>query len=915
MNAAAAPALAGLPADADDAAWREAARQFLAADEQAHADAFDARASQGEQDSLPIDELLAARAAAVDAVVADAWRRCFGTDARFALVATGGYGRGELFPRSDVDLLVLAAAEAQQERQADIERFFALLWDASLAPGHAVRSIEQCVEAAREDVTVATALLESRLLVGDAAAYAGLRAALAPPEVWPAHAYFAAKRAEQEQRHARYHDTAYNLEPNLKDGPGGLRDLHTLLWMVKRIYSAGTLAELLALGALGSDELETLERERRVLSRLRYALHLVAGRREERLLFDYQIQLARRFGLQDRHRENLAVEQLMQGFFRSAAMVLRLNARLLQRFEEELAGEPVHCRIDDDFELRGDYLAITDPRLFARRPEAMLELFSIWQQHTAVRGLHSETARALGESLPLIDERLRGSGRVRALFMDMLRHPRAVESLGRMAGLGVLGRYLPPFGRVSGRMQYDLFHVYTVDQHTLAVLRNIASFASPDSGARFGLAHGIWQRLRKPELLLLAGLFHDIAKGRGGDHSELGEEDARAFCTDHGLSQGDTELVAWLVRQHLVMSTTAQRQDISDPDVVQRFAALVGERERLDYLYLLTIADIAGTSPKLWNAWKDRLLGDLYNAARFALRQGFEQREYTEERIAETRAAARALLQADAGGADGGIGEAQVARVWETFPDESFLRYRPEQLAWQTRGIAAHRTAHPDLQVPLVLARPHARPGALEVFVYSPDRDGLFAAVTATLDRLGLGVVEARVVGSRDGMSLDTFQVLDAGTEFVSPERRAATVAGALARVLATAPYSVAPARRAVPRQLRHFRVPARIQFDDDPASGRTRMMLVCTDRPGLLAQVAAVLRAHRLRVHDARIATFGERVEDFFQLTDEDDRPLPPDRLEELRAALVACVDSAYGSSAYGDAPGNGNGNGNGNP
>ena len=893
MNAAAAPALAGLPAGADDAAWREAARQFLVADEQALAQRFDA----GED----VDALLEARARSVDGVVVHAWGRCFPEPDGLALLATGGYGRGELFPRSDVDLLVLAEGAAQDARTPGIERFFALLWDAGLSPGHAVRSVQQCVDSAREDVTIATSLLESRLLCGTPVAAQELRAALSPAALWPAPAYFAAKRSEQEQRHARYNDTAYNLEPNLKEGPGGLRDLHTLLWMVKRIYDASTLAELQALGALGTDELETLERERKALSRLRYGLHLVAGRREERLLFEYQTQLARRFGLEDRHRENLAVEQLMQGFFRSAAMVLRLNARLLQRFEEQLGGEVPVTPVDQAFELRGDYLAARQPDLFLRRPAAMLELFAVWQQRPDVRGLHSETARALGEALPLVDERLRADAGVRTRFLSLLRHERAVETLSRMASLGVLGRYLPPFGKVSGRMQFDLFHVYTVDQHTLAVLRNIASFSDPASTGRFALAHEIWPRLRKPELLLLAGLFHDIAKGRGGDHSELGAEDARIFCSEHGLSQADTELVAWLVLRHLAMSVTAQRQDISDPEVVQRFAALVGERERLDYLYLLTVADIAGTSPKLWNAWKDRLLADLYSATRFALRKGLEHREYAEERISETREAARAWLR------DGGVEQSTIERVWAEFPDESFLRYRPEQLVWQTRGIAAHRAEHPDDPAPLVLARPHARPGALEVFVYSPDRDGLFAAVTATLDRLGLGVVEARVVSSRGGMSLDTFQVLDAGTEFVSPERRAATVAEALGRALATTPYRITPVRRAVPRQLRHFRVPARIEFDSDPSSGRTRMMLVCTDRPGLLAQVAAVLREHGLRVHDARIATFGERVEDFFQLTDEDDRPITGTAaLEPLREALVACVESAWRSA-------NGQGNGQG--
>lgn len=486
-----------------------------------------------------------------------------------------------------------------------------------------------------------------------------------------------------------------------------------------------------------------------------------------------------------------------------------------------------------------------------------------------------------------IDDAFRADADVRRMFMAVIRHESAADILARMAHLGVLGRYLPAFGRVSGRMQYDLFHVYTVDQHTLTVLRNIASFRMEASRQRFSLAFEVWPRLRKPELLLLAGLFHDIAKGRGGDHSELGEVDARTFCTEHGLSAADTDLVAWLVRQHLVMSITAQRQDIADPEVISKFAEFVGERERLDYLYLLTVADIAGTSPKLWNAWKDRLLADLYGSTRFALRRGVRHIAHGEERIAEAREEARAVLLSH------GLDQVRIDEIWSEFPDESFLRYRPAQVAWQTIGIAA---AEPDK--PLVLVRPHARPGALEVFVYSQDRDGLFAAVTATLDKLGLNVVEARVVTSKRGMSLDTFQVLDAGSEFVSPERRAATVSEGLSEALSRSPLQVTAVRRAIPRQLKHFQVPLRVEFGVTPQD-RTELSLVCTDRPGLLAQVTAVFRDCGLRVHDARIATFGERVEDFFQLSDENDRPLDEEARERLRQALSAAMDSERRASA----------------
>jgi len=869
-----------LAAQRDDDAWRDAARAALGDLDAALGARFDA----GEA----VQRLLKERTAGVDAVVIDAWSRCLGDADDAHLLATGGYGRGELFPYSDIDLLVLAEPEAQTRHAQALARFFALLWDAGLAAGHAVRSLAQCQQAARDDLTVVTALSEWRLLAGAQDAALRLARAIDAHSLWPPQQFFEAKRNEQHQRHARFNDTAYNLEPNLKEGPGGMRDLHTLTWMARRIHGVPGLQALVPLGVLGEDEYASLERERLALSRLRFGLHRVAGRREERLLFDLQKALAARVGLRDERADNLAVEQLMQGFYRSAATVLRINDRLLQRFEEQLEGELPPQPLDRDFVRRHGYLALREPGRLAGQPELMLRLFEVWAAHPDLRGLHSESARALAEALPNMPAYDRATSLLRAHFMDLLRGEHAVRSLKRMARLGLLGSYLPAFGKVSGRMQFDLFHVYTVDQHTLTVLDNIASFASADSAQRFSLAHEAWPRLRKPELLLLAGLFHDIAKGRGGDHCELGGQDAQTFCAAHGLAPADTALVVWLVREHLLMSVTAQRQDISDPDVINRFATRMGDREHLDYLYLLTVADIAGTGPKLWNAWKDRLLADLYSAARFALRRGLEHPVHGAERVDECRAAARERLRAQ------GMDDARIESVWADFPDESFLRYRPEQLVWQTRAIADHACNAPARNAPLVLVRPLAQGGAqaLEVFVYARDSDGLFAAMAATLDRLGLNVLAARVVTARNGMSLDTFQVLATQLADAAPEEQAQTIRQRLTQVLSGPLDAVRPARRALPSHLRHFRVPVRVEFEP-LGNGRTQLVLVCADRPGLLADVAQVFRTRQVRVHAARIATFGERVEDFFQLTDERDFALEREQaLQELRVALVACVD-----------------------
>jgi [protein-PII] uridylyltransferase len=867
VPAAIAPLAERLARAAGDGEWRDLARAALAADR----DDLRTRFAANE----PVERLIEARCALVDALVRSAWARCIPDDAAIGLVATGGYGRRELYPHSDIDLLALAEPAAQKAHAAWLSRFFALLWDAGLAAGHATRSIAECQQAARDDITVLTALSEPRVLAGPVDLPA-LAEALAASRIWPADVYYAAKRAEQRARHARFNDTADNLEPNLKEGPGGLRDLHTVTWMGMRLYGVGGLRALVPLGVLGEDECASLEREWRVLARLRFGLHLVSKRKEERLLFDHQKALAALMGLEDKGADDLAVEQMMQGFFRAAATILRISDRLLQRFEEQMAGEAAPTPVEPGFVLRHGYLASEFPEKLKTGMAAMLPLFAAWGAvKSGARGLHSETARALAEALPQVRPYAEETPEVRQAFMALLAGPHGVTSLQRMARLGVLARYLPAFGKVSGRMQYDLFHVYTVDQHTLTVLRIMDGFLhGPVAG--FAMAHEVVPRLRKPHLLLLAGLFHDIAKGRGGDHSELGADEVRAFAEAHALPSADVELLAWLVREHLLMSVTAQRQDISDPAVITRFAERIADREHLEYLYLLTCADIAGTSPKLWNAWKDRLLADLYTATRYALRRGLEHPLHADEIIADTRAMAEAMLENE------GIDDADVQRVWAGFPAEAFLRYRPEQLAWQTRGLIGSD------ETTTVLVRSHDAPGSLEVFVRTPDRDGVFAALVATFDRLGLGVLDARVLTSEDGYALDNFQLaVPAGNEHGADEVSRAV------EIALRDPARVRPARRVAPRQLRHFPVPTRVEFDSDPALGRTRLSLVCSDRPGLLARLAQVLRRHRLRVHDARIATFGERVEDFFLLADEQDRAVTdPAALAALRADLVACAE-----------------------
>jgi [protein-PII] uridylyltransferase len=826
-------------------------------------------------------ELIRARSHAVERIVVHVWTACVGESDALALLAAGGFGREEMFPYSDVDLLVLTVPSPSPAARRALESFFTCLWDIGLKPGHAVRTLAECRELAASDVVIYTSLLDARALLGSSALTTEFATLMHDQALWPPAQYFAAKRSEEEHRRARFNDTAYNLEPNLKDGPGGLRALQLIHWLGKCLFAAPTLAALVERGMLSADEAAAAESARARLQHIRYALHLAAGRPEERLLFDYQRELAKRLGYSDEHAQNLGVEQFMQSFFRAAIVVARLNEQFVQRCEEALdvdSASAIPQRLSIDFVSLGGRLDCDPPDLFLRRPAALIDLFRVWVEHPEVKGLRADLVSRINEALTKIGRDLTFDNEVNVAFARLLRKGApAVEALIRMNRHGVLAQYLPAFGRVVGRMQYDLFHVYTVDEHTMRVLRNVARFANAETSRGFALAHELFSRLAKPELLILAALFHDIAKGRGGDHSELGEKDAREFCASMGLPEADIDLVAWLVRWHLYMSVTAQRQDINDPDVVHRFAVTIADSERLDLLYLLTCADIAGTSAKLWNSWKDKLLADLYTYTRYALRAGLERPPHAPERIREAQTQAYEAL------AERGLSAQSIGRIWSDFPEETFLRFKPGLIAWQTAGIANAK----DTKAPLVLVDPQGPRGGSEVFVYAPDGDGLFAAVTAVFERMRLSVLDARVVTSKCGMGMDNFLVLDANSRVLD--------AGTVARLRSTLedtlrqnPYPVSVGVLRPISRLKHFPIPTRIEFRDEAQSGRTQLALVCSDRPGLLAAVAQVFRARRLRVHDARIATFGERVEDFFQLTDDDNQALAAAECEALRVALA---------------------------
>ncbi len=832
----------------------------------------------------PVEDLVRDRARLVDIALRAAWLRHAGKYAGdLALVAVGGYGRGELHPSSDIDIMVLLPKSDSADWQPDIERFLTFLWDIGLEVGHSVRSIDDCQSESLADISVATTLFEARLLSGPESLFAGMRRALASDRLWTSQDFFEAKVKEQTERHHRYFDTAYNLEPNVKSSPGGLRDIQTIGWVAKRHFGTDTLDELVAHGFLTREELRKLKAGQSFLWKVRFGLHVLTGRREDRLLFDYQIKLAKLFGYEDAS-FTLAVEQLMQKYYRTVMDVSLLNEMLLQLFREAILTqsgqpEPINAR----FQIRNDYLEVTHAEVFARYPSALLELFVLLQQHPELRGVRAETIRLIGTHVGLIDEEFRQNPRHHRLFLEILCAPVGVtHELRRMNLYGVLGRYIPAFGRVVGRMQYDLFHAYTVDAHTLFVVSNLRRLAIPRFNHEFPALSQIMQSLPRQEIAYLAALFHDIAKGRGGDHSELGAVDAEAFCLEQGLGRYEARLVAWLVRNHLILSITSQKKDISDPDIIHDFAQRVGDQVHLDYLYVLTVCDVRGTNPKLWNTWKARLFEEFYERTKRALRRGLETPVDQEELIRETQDQARASIAP-------GVSAEKVAQVWSQWTEAYFLRYTPEEIAWHTTLLAARKSND---DAPLVAIRQLAERGGTAVLTYTPRRLRSFARTTAVLDQMGLNVVDARLISSANGFSLETYVVLEDNGAVIADAARIGEIERGLWRALQQDEDLPPAVTRRAPRQVRMFSTPTQVNFSIDSRNARTILELIAADRPGLLSEVGKVFRAERVAINGAKIMTVGERAEDVFYITGADGGLLPEEVCGRVQESLVRALD-----------------------
>ncbi|MES2624530.1 MAG: [protein-PII] uridylyltransferase [Pseudomonadota bacterium] len=843
---------------------------FKASIKQAHA-VLDERFRSGDK----IETLIKDISWFTDQILVQAWKRYdWGDAGDISLVAVGGYGRGELHPYSDIDIQIMLQRNNLRRHTVAIEGFLTFLWDINLEVGQSVRTIKENILHSGKDITITTALLESRTICGNPALQQEVMAKLAEKKIWKPKNYFAAKKAEQQERHRKHDDIEYSLEPNIKAAPGGLRDLQTISWIARHYFGTGDFKDLVKRGFLLKTEYRDLIKGRNFLWKIRYGLHMINGRREDRLLFEHQRTLAEMFGYKN-DSNSLAIEKLMQQYYQSVLNIRVLNDVLLQLFDEEIlrSGEKTKVRaLNNRFQVRDNYIEARHTRVFLHTPMALIEVFTLMAQDRSIEGIRAATIRLLRNSLSLIDDDYRKDVRNVSMFMELLRSPhRMVNQLRKMKHYGILSAYLPEFGRIVGQMQHDLFHIYTVDDHTLQVMENLRRFNHTEAEDKFPVASQITKLIPKPELLYIAGLYHDIAKGRGGDHSLLGVKDAEDFCKRHHLGKWDTALVGWLVKNHLVMSGVAQREDIHDPEIIKKFALLMGDQVHLDYLYVLTVADINGTNPNLWNTWRASLLRKLYFSTKRALSQGLEITVGKKSLIEDNQTKALDLLK------EKNYTREQVMTIWNNVDEDYFMRENPEDIDWQTEELAHHlEQASND---PLIVVRNiflHSYEGATQVFVMATRTAFLFANLSTAFDRMNLNIQDARIYNMAGNKCITIFMVLELdGTPLALNKHRLDEIQAVLHKYV-VAPQALPGRQGSSPtRKQRHFTRNTVTTLTNHEGKPYSILEVLCPDRPGLLAVIGHIFVDMKINLLNAKITTLGENVEDVFFITDSKDQPL----------------------------------------
>jgi [protein-PII] uridylyltransferase len=808
-----------------------------------------------------------------DKLLVQLWRNA-GFEQGEALIAVGGYGRGELFPSSDVDVLVLlpdnVIAEESPDLKAKLEAFIGSCWDSGLEIGSSVRNLKDCIDESEKDITVKTSLLESRLLAGNLSLYQQFQQSY--QEAMDPHAFFVAKTLELNQRHNKFENTPYSLEPNCKESPGGLRDLQIILWISRAAGLGHTWDDLAAKGLATALEVKQIKRNEAVLSLIRARLHLLAKRREDRLVFDLQHALADAFGYKaqstpDGKHKQRASEVLMRQYYWAAKAVTQLNQILLLNIEAHLQAQRGDLRIEvrkinEHFLEINGLLEVAKDDLYQKHPHAILETFLLFQQTRGVKGLSAKTLRALYNVRGVMDANFRRDPVNRATFLKILQEGEGItHALRLMNQTSVLGRYLWVFRNIVGQMQHDLFHVYTVDQHILMVLRNVRRFFIADHAHEYPFCSQLAAGWDKPFILYTAALFHDIAKGRGGDHSKLGVLEVKSFCRQHSIASEDSKLIAFLVGEHLTMSHVAQKEDLSDPDVIAAFAKRVGNERRLTALYLLTVADIRGTSPKVWNAWKGKLLEDLY---KYTLRMLGGRAPDANAEIESRKREALVELARHSEPHDG-----QKA-LWDTLDVGYFMRHDASEIAWHARQLSRYVARTEATLVSalngkcIVRARISPLGEGLQVLVYTEDQTDLFARICGYFDQAGFSILDAKIHTAKNGYALDTFQVVTS----LLPEhyRELMTmVESGLSHTINQKGTLPPPTKGRVSRRVKNFPIAPRITLHPDEKAQSWLLAISASDKIGLLYSVATVLAKHSISLKLAKISTLGERVEDTF--------------------------------------------------
>jgi len=835
--------------------------------------------------SLELRNLLKERSRQVDKTIKRLWvLNALDKESNLTLCAVGGYGRRELFPKSDIDIVFLHTNKLSPQQATKIESLIQQLWDFGLSVGQSIRDISTCLEDCRSDHTILTNLLTSRALCGDRRHHRSLKKMLINECPIPKHDFFHLKQQEYNQRHLKHADTEYNLEPNVKAAPGGLRDVHTISWISQYTLGANSLRQLLTRSIVHREELARLKEGYDFISASRFALHLITQRDENRLLFDYQKQVAEMLGFTDSN-ANQAVENFMKTFYRHASMIASLVDILIENIEEEmisLDGPSSIKPLNSRFDVIDSKIAVNCPSVFKEQPSSLLEIFYLLGQEPNFKGIRAATIRLLRSNRMLINEDFRSNPRNNALFLKILRSPyRLFAHLRLMKRYGILGRYLPEFGDVIGQMQYDLFHIYTVDAHALFTVQNMRLLRHAVSRDNFPLAAQLIHDIPDRTLLYIAGLFHDIAKGRHGDHSILGAQDVAKFCRRHQLSDTDTELVEWLVHDHLIMSVTAQKTDIGDHRVIQNFATKVRTQERLDYLYLLTICDIGATNPKLLNPWRLSLLNQLYIETKQTLKRGIDVTDTNSGRVNRMQDIAANYLRAK------GIFKHQFHTLWQEFGTSYFLRNSAADIAWHTEAILKEKKFGQPLVI-VGLTQDSPAQVYTQIFIYTADKPNLFATTVRTLTDLQLNILDARVLTSASGYTLNTFIVDDDNTGIIANTPQIfRSIRQQLSEAILDSNRVIVQSKHPIPRRYKHFQIPLVVEFSSILREHETLVRIELLDRPGLLAEIGVLFAQRKINIHAAKILTFGEKAEDYFYVTNENNQVLTEAECRALQADI----------------------------